>query len=512
MTELVDSLNAELSAHGGYLGRSTAVAQPDAGKLSARDRVERLVDANAYLLELSPLAAFDTDYPAGAGVITALGVVEDVECIIIANDYGVRGGAWNPFTVRKMLRAQEIARENRLPLINLVESAGADLRAQSEILIPGGELFRNLTRLSAAGIPVISVVFGSSTAGGAYLPGLSDYVVMVRNQARVYLGGPPLVKMATGEESDHEDLGGAEMHSSVSGVSDYLAADDADGIRIGREIIRHLQWRKLGVAPCADVREPVHDADELLGIVPVDLKQQLPSREVIARLCDGSEFEEFKATFGTSMVTGWGSIHGYPVGLLANERGVIFSEEAQKATQFIQLCNQLRKPIVFLQNTTGFIVGKEYEQRGIIKDGAKFINAVSNSRVPHITIMMGAAYGAGIYAMNGRPYHPRFLFTWPNHRTAVMGGPQLAGVFSLIRQRRAASTGDPFDSAADAEERERIEAQIESESSALYSTARIWDDGIIDPRDTRNILGICLSACNSNRVEGISGGYGTFRM
>src|SRR5690606_16225744 len=341
-----------------------------------------------------------------------------------------------PWTLRKTLRAADIAFENRLPFVNLVESGGADLPTQKEIFIPGGRVFRDLTRLSAAGIPTIALVFGNSTAGGAYVPGMSDYTVMVRERAKVFLGGPPLVKMATGEESDDESLGGAEMHARVSGLADYLAADEHDALRIGRRIVRSLHWRKPGAEPIP-VREPAYPAAELLGIVPEDLRVPFDPREVIARVVDGSEFEEFKPLYGASLVTGWAQLHGYPVGVLANARGVLFSEESQKATQFIQLANQTRTPLIFLQNTTGYMVGKEYEQGGIIKHGSMMINAVSNSTVPHLTVVMGASYGAGNYGMCGRAYEPRFLFSWPSAKSAVMGPAQLAGVLSIVGRAAA---------------------------------------------------------------------------
>jgi acyl-CoA carboxylase subunit beta len=408
----------------------------------------------------------------------------------------------------------EIARENRLPVITLTESAGADLPKQAEIFVPGGATFKHLTQLSAMGIPTIALVFGSSTAGGAYVPGMSDYAVLVKEQARVYLGGPPLVKMATGEDAEEESLGGAEMHTATSGVGDYLAEDEVDAIRIGRQIVAHLGWRKHGPPPALPADDPVHDPDELLGIGSVDVKVPFDVREVIARTVDGSRFEEFKPRYGRTLVTGWASIHGYRVGVLGNN-GILFSEEAQKGAQFIQLCNQTDTPLVFLQNITGFMVGTAYEQGGIIKDGAKLINAVSNSAVPHLTLMIGASYGAGNYGMCGRAYDPRFLFTWPNHRIAVMGPKQLGGVLRIVAEEGARKRGqdveDPeFKAFADTMQRD-FEATIESQSTAFYATARLWDDGIIDPRDSRTALGMALSAVHSAPVAGTAG-YGVFRM
>jgi acetyl-CoA carboxylase carboxyltransferase component len=444
-------------------------------------------------------------------VVTGLGVVSGVECVVMANDPTVRGGAANPYTWKKQLRVMEIARLNRLPVINLVESGGADLPTQAEIFIPGGQLFHDLTELSSMGIPTIALVFGNSTAGGAYVPGMCDYVVMVKERAKVFLGGPPLVKMATGEESTDEELGGAEMHAKVSGVADAMALDERDAIRSGREIVAHLNWRKRGPGPTVPADEPVHDVDDLLGLVPADLRLPFDPREVIARVADGSRFEEFKPLYGPSLVTGWASIHGFPVGILANHRGVLFNEESEKAAQFIQLANAVDTPLVFLQNTTGYMVGREYEQRGMVKNGAKMINAVTNSTVPHLTVIMGASYGAGNYGMCGRAYGPRFLFSWPSAKSAVMGPQQLAGVLSIVARQSAAASGRPFDEEADAVQRAAVEEQIERESYAFANSARIYDDGVIDPRDTRTVLGLCLSAVHNDDVRG-QRGYGVFRM
>jgi acyl-CoA carboxylase subunit beta len=481
------------------------------GKLLARERVELLLDLDAPFLELSTVAAWGTEYHVGASLVTGIGVVSGVECVLIAHDPTVRGGASNPYTWRKALRALEIARENRLPVINLVESGGGDLTSQADLFIPAGRLFHDLTELSAMGIPTIALVFGSSTAGGAYVPGMCDYAVMVKEGAKVFLGGPPLVKMAIGEDSTDEELGGAEMHSRVSGLSDYFAQDELDCIRIGREIVEHLNWRKLGPAPQRSPLDPVYDAEDLLGIASIDLKVPFDPRDVLARVVDASRFEEYKPLYGSSLVTGWAHVHGYLVGILANARGVLFNEESQKGTEFILLCNQTDTPLLFLQNTTGFMVGKQYEQRGIIKDGAKMINAVTNSTVPHITVNLGASYGAGNYGMSGRSYSPRFVFTWPNAKTAIMGPEQLAGVMSIVARQAAASAGRPFDEEADERSRKALEDQVEAESLALYMSGRLYDDGVIDPRDTRAVLGIALSACHSNEVRGRRG-FGVFRM
>ncbi len=481
------------------------------GKLLPRERIELLLDPDSPFLELCPLAGWGSDFLVGASTVVGIGVVEGVECVIGASDPTVRGGTSNPWTMRKSLRVHDIAEQNRLPLISLVESGGADLPTQKEIFIPGGRTFRDLTRLSAAGIPTIALVFGNSTAGGAYLPGMSDYVVMVRERAKVFLAGPPLVKVATGEESDDESLGGAEMHARVSGLADYMADDELDAIRIGRQIVSRLNWRKHGPSPVPSYQEPVYDAEDLLGLVPTDLKIPFDPRDVIARIVDGSRFDEFKPLYGSSLCTGWATVHGYPIGILANARGVLFSEESQKAAQFIQLANRADTPLLFLHNTTGYMVGAEYEQGGIIKHGAMMINAVSNSTVPHISVLMGASYGAGHYGMCGRAYDPRFLFAWPSAKSAVMGPAQLAGVLSIVARGAAAARGQEYGDEQDAAMRAMVENQIEAESLPLFLSGRLYDDGVIDPRDTRTVLGICLSAIHSAPVKGASG-YGVFRM
>ena len=479
------------------------------GKLLARERIELLLDRDAAFLELMPVAAYGTSFPVGGSVVCGIGPVEGIDCMLIANDPTVRGGASNPYTGRKVGRAMEIARENRLPLINLVESGGADLPTQAEIFIPGGAMFRNLTRLSAEGIPTIALVFGNSTAGGAYVPGMSDYIVMVRDRAKVFLGGPPLVKMATGEESDDESLGGAEMHARISGLADQLAEDEVDCLRLGRDIVKRLNRSRLLPGP---YQEPAYDDEGLLAIASTDLRVPFDPRDVLAHVVDGSDFDEFKPLYGSSLVTGWARIHGWPVGILANARGVLFSAEAEKAAQFIQLANATDTPLIFLQNTTGYMVGKEYEQAGIIKDGAKMINAVSNSKVPHLTVVIGASYGAGNYGMCGRAFGPRFLFSWPHAKSAVMGPAQLAGVLSIVSRQSAESRGLPYDEEQDANMRALVEAQIEAESLALANSGRVYDDGIIDPRDTRTVLGLCLSVINGTEIRGTRGGFGVFRM
>jgi acetyl-CoA carboxylase carboxyltransferase component len=479
------------------------------GKLLARERVELLIDRDSALLELSPLAGWGTEDPVGGGIITVVGVVSGKECVIIANDATVRGGSQNPSTVKKMTRALEIARVNRLPLINLVESGGADLPSQARTFVPGGAMFKEISRLGKVGVPTIAIVFGSSTAGGAYIPGMSDYIVLIRDRSKVFLGGPPLVKMATNEEADEEELGGADMHARTSGLADYLAVDEPDALRIGREILAHIP--DLERRPCLPGGpEPLYPIEDLLGVPSADPRIPYDIRDIVARLVDGSEFEEFKTLYGAKLVCGWGELHGQRIGIIGNN-GILFSEEAKKGAQFIQLCNRASVPLLFVHNITGFMVGTRYEQGGIIKDGAKLINAVSNSSVPHLVLMVGSSYGAGNYAMSGRAYDPRFVFSWPTHRIAVMGGKQLAGVLSIVRRNAAEAAGRDFDEEADADQRAKVETQIDVESTALYATGQLWDDGVIDPRDTRVVLGLALSAATGVPSQG-EPSYATFRM
>jgi 3-methylcrotonyl-CoA carboxylase beta subunit len=485
------------------------------GKLLPRERIELLLDPGTPFLELSPLAAWGmyNDESVGGSQITGIGTVSGVECMIGANDPTVKGGSSYPMTVKKGLRAQTIAMENHLPSIHLVESAGANLLYQAELFAEvGGRTFANLARMSAMGLPQISLVFGSSTAGGAYVPGLSDYTVMVRKKAKVFLGGPPLVKMATGEETDDETLGGAEMHTRVSGLGDYLAEDDADALRIGREIVARLNWRKEIKAALAPPEEPLYDPDELLGIVPTETRKPYEVREVIARLVDGSRFTEYKREYGPTLVVGHAHINGFPVGIIANN-GILFSESANKAATFIQLCNQTRTPLIYLQNTTGYIVGSKYEQDGIVKHGSKMVNAVATSTVPQFTVIIGGSFGAGNYGMCGRAYDPRLLFTWPNSRIAVMGGEQAAGVMAIIQEEASRSRGREADQQQLEMMRKMIVVKFDEEASPYYATARIWDDGIIDPRETRKALSIGLSmAYNRDFVSEGAPRYGVFRM
>jgi acetyl-CoA carboxylase carboxyltransferase component len=509
MQALWDEVAAELATVPTIGGQRYVDRHRRRGKLLVRERIEALVDPDTAFLELSPLAAWGTDDPVGAGTVAGIGVVEGTEVLISGSDMTYRGGSANPSTVAKNIRMDEIARANRLPTITLNESAGADLPRQADIFVPGGAGFKNITQRSKLGIPSITAVFGPSTAGGAYTPGMSDYTVFVKGRGTAYLGGPPLVKMAIDEIVDEETLGGAEMHSRTSGLSDHLAVDEMDALRIVRAIVRHLRWRKLGPGPSEPADEPRYDPAELLGAASADVRVPFDVREVLARLLDGSRFEEFKALYGDKLVCGWASIHGFPVGVLANN-GILFSEESNKGAQFIQLCNRTDTPLVFVQNITGFMVGSAAERGGIIRNGAKLINAVSNSEVPHLVLMVGASYGAGNYGMSGRAYDPRFIFSWPNHRIAVMGPKQLAGVMDIIARNAAAGRGIEVDEEVLAAQTGALEAQIEEESTALYATGRLWDDGIIHPADSRTVLGIALSAAHGNEVRG-STAYGVWR-
>ncbi|MHB1986966.1 MAG: acyl-CoA carboxylase subunit beta [Acidimicrobiales bacterium] len=494
------------------------------GKLPVRERISLLLDPDSPWLELSALAGSQTNYALGGGLVLGIGVVERTECVVLGNDPTVLGGAMTAVSYKKIERGLEVARQNRLPYLQFVESAGGDLRGgksnrsdpEEELrrnmshFSETGSIFHDITELSGLGIPTVSVVFGSSTAGGAYQPGLSDYTIFVEKGAKVFLGGPPLVKMATGEDSDDEELGGAEMHATVSGLADYLARDEHEAIRMARDVVRHLHWRKLGRGPSELPVDPVHDPEELLGLVSPDLRAPLDIREVIARIVDGSCFEEFKARYGETLVCGWASIHGFPVGVLGNN-GVLFSDSSQKAAQFIQLCNKLDTPLVFLQNITGYMVGREYGRGGIVKHGSQMINALSNSTVPHVTVILGASYGAGNYGMGGRGFDTRFVFLWPSAKIAVMGPKQMAGVMSLVRRAQAARHGEVVDEQAEQSRREFAEQMAERQSLALYATGRVVDDGIIDPRDTRDTVGMALSACHSNTVKGAET-FGVFRL
>jgi acetyl-CoA carboxylase carboxyltransferase component len=488
------------------------------GKLPVRERIAQVLDPDSPFLEISALAGYDSDYTIGGGMVVGVGVIAGTECLIMANDPSVLGGALTLYSAKKWMRALEIARDNQIPYVSFVESAGADLRVgkggggrmQTGHFAESGRFFYDLIELSKMRVPTISVVFGSSTAGGAYQPGLSDYNILVKDQSKIFLAGPPLVKMATGEESDDETLGGAQMHAEVSGLGDYFADDEMDAIRMCREVVSHLNWRKHGPPASLQSDEPVYDAEELLGIVSRDLRQSVDVRDVLARVVDGSRFEEFKTRYGTTLVCGWASVHGYPVGILANN-GVIHPQAAEKAGQFIQLCNQIDVPLIFVQNITGYMVGKEAEAEGIIKKGSQMLNAVTNSTVPHITLIIGSSYGAGTYGMSGRAFNNRFTFLWPTAKIAVMGPKQIAGVMSQVRRAQAERKGDEFDEEEDAKIVAMVEEAQEKGSLALAATGAVSDDGIIDPRDTRTVLGICLSVVSRRPVEGATS-YGVFRL
>ena len=465
------------------------------GQLLPRERVARLIDRGSEFLELSPLAGLgmhDDDGKKsvqGGGSIVGIGVVAGKRVLISANDSAVKGGTVAPMGLKKALRAQELAAQNKLPLVALVESGGANLMYQAEIFVDGGRTFANQARLSAAGIPQIAVVHGSSTAGGAYLPGLSDYVVLVRGRSSIYLAGPPLVKAAIGEDASDEELGGAQMHAEVTGLGEYLAEHDAHAIAIARELIDALPWDT--VAPRGSAPPPLYDREELLGVVPADDREPYDVREVIARLVDGSDFLEFKASLATDTVCGHARIEGHRIGVLGNN-GPIQPAGSTKAGQFIQLCDQSGTPLVFLQNTTGYMVGKAAEQAGAIKHGSKMIQAVANARVPKFTIVLGGSFGAGNYGMCGRGFDPRFIFAWPSARTAVMGGAQAAKVMDIVNRNKLQKMGLPANDEALAAMSDGLRRRLDAESATLFGTARLWDDGIIDPRDTRRILALCL--------------------
>jgi len=484
------------------------------GKLLPRERVDALLDPASPFLELSPLAAnglYDDEAP-GAGIITGVGRVAGRECVIVANDATVKGGTYYPMTAKKHLRAQEIALHNHLPCIYLVDSGGAYLPLQDEVFPDRehfGRIFFNQAAMSARGIPQIAAVLGSCTAGGAYVPAMSDEAVIVRSQGTIFLGGPPLVKAATGEVVTAEELGGGEVHARVSGVADHLAEDDAHALRIVRSIVGTVAPRTPRPWDLAETEEPLADPDELYGVVPADWRTPYDAREVIARVVDGSRFAEFKASYGTTLVTGFARIHGHPVGIVANN-GILFGESAVKGAHFIELCDQRRVPLVFLQNITGFMVGRQYEAEGIAKHGAKMVTAVACARVPKLTVVIGGSFGAGNYAMCGRAYAPRFLWMWPNARISVMGGDQAASVLATVRRDQMQARGEQWPAEAEEEFRRPVREQYERQGDPYYSTARLWDDGIIDPLDTRRVLGLALSAAANAPLEPV--GYGVFRM
>jgi 3-methylcrotonyl-CoA carboxylase beta subunit len=484
------------------------------GKLLPRERVLTLLDPGAPFLELSPLAAngiYD-DAIHGAGIITGIGRVAERECVIVCNDSTIKGGTYYPMTVKKHLRAQEIARDNRLPCIYLVDSGGANLPHQTEVFPDRehfGRIFYNQATLSAAGIAQIAVVMGSCTAGGAYVPAMSDETIIVKNQGTIFLGGPPLVKAATGEIVSAEELGGAEVHTKKSGVADYLAENDRHALALCRSIVGNLNTKRTIDIALAKPAEPKYDINELDGIVPADLRKQYDVREVIARLVDASEFDEFKALYGATLITGFAHIHGIPVGILGNN-GILFSESALKAAHFIELCCQRRVPLLFLQNIVGFMVGRDHEAGGIAKDGAKMVTAVACAQVPKITVIVGGSYGAGNYGMCGRAYSPRFLFTWPNARISVMGGEQAASVLATVRRDNIETEGKKWSEVEEEEFKQPIRQQYEEEGNPYYATARLWDDGIITPAETRRVLALCFSVALNAPIPETK--FGVFRM
>lgn len=484
------------------------------GKLLVRDRINMLIDEGCPFMEFSALAAnhmYGNNVPS-AGIITGIGVVHGQEVVIVANDATVKGGTYYPITAKKHLRAQEIAEQNRLPCLYLVDSGGAFLPMQDEVFPDRdnfGRVFFNQARLSAQGIPQIAVVMGSCTAGGAYVPAMADECVIVRNQGTIYLGGPPLVKAATGEVVNTEELGGAEIHSRVSGVTDHIAEDDADALRITRDIVASLNFQKQGEINRRPTREPLYSAEELYGVIPFDVRKQYDVREVIARIVDGSEFHEFKKLFGQTLVCGFAHIHGYPIGIVANN-GILFSDSALKGTHFIELCSQRGVPLLFLQNIAGFMIGKKYEHEGIAKHGAKMVTAVACSQVPKFTVVIGGSYGAGNYAMCGRAYSPRQLWMWPNARIAVMGGDTASQLMGSVKKDSMASAGKQWSDKEQESYETEIKEQFERQSHPYHATARLWDDGIIDPIETRDLIGRGIAAAMNAPI--LKTDYGVFRM
>lgn len=485
------------------------------GKLFVRDRIERLLDPGSPFLEIAPLAAWDLydNGAPGAGVVAGVGIIAGQPCMIVANDATVKGGTYFPMTVKKHLRAQQIAHQNHLPCIYLVDSGGAFLPMQDEVfpdVDDFGRIFYNQAQMSADGIPQIAAVMGSCTAGGAYVPAMSDESIIVKDTGTIFLGGPPLVKAATGEEVTAEELGGADVHTRISGVADHYAEDDQDALEQVRSIVESLNIKPEVSVVRKPIEEPLYDPQELYGLLPSRLSVGYDSREVIARIVDGSRFREFKARYGTTLVCGFAHIYGYPVGIIANN-GILFSESALKGTHFVELCTARRIPLLFLQNITGFMIGKKYESGGIAKDGAKMVHAVSNAAVPKLTVVIGGSFGAGNYGMCGRAYNPRFMWMWPHSRISVMGGEQAANVLLTVKEQQAARRGKPpLTEEEQNAVRDSILAKYEREGSAYYSTGRLWDDGILDPPDTRKVLGLALAACLQRKVEETD--YGVFRM
>ncbi len=515
MAALVEDLRAQLARVRGGGGPAAVERHRKRGKLTARDRIDRLVDAATPFLELSALAAhgmYDDAAPS-AGIVTGIGTIEGTACMIVANDATVKGGTYYPVTVKKHLRAQEIAQQNGLACIYLVDSGGAFLPLQADVFPDRdhfGRIFFNQARMSAEGIPQIAAVMGSCTAGGAYVPAMADESVIVKDQGTIFLGGPPLVQAATGEIVTAEELGGADVHTRISGVADHYAVDDEHALGIVRQIVAHLERRPYDPWPVREARPPARDPHELYGIIPADPRQSYDVREVIARIVDGSDFAEFKARYGTTLVCGFSHIEGHPVGILANN-GILFSESALKGAHFIELCCQRGIPLLFLQNITGFMIGKEYENGGIAKDGAKLVTAVACADVPKFTVVIGGSFGAGNYGMNGRAYAPRQLWMWPNARISVMGGQQAASTLLTVRMNADEEKGSPALSPAQQDAfKAPILAKYEAEGHPYYSSARVWDDGIIDPLDTRRVLGVGLRAARYKPARPTT--FGVFRM
>lgn len=502
---------AQIEQGGGEKARDRHLGR---GKLLPRDRIDTLLDEGTAFLEFSQFAGwemYEDTVPAG-GILTGIGRVSGRECVIVANDATVKGGTYFPITVKKHLRAQEIARQNNLPCIYLVDSGGANLPQQDDVFPDRdhfGRIFYNQATLSSEGIPQIASVMGSCTAGGAYVPAMSDEAIIVKDQGTIFLAGPPLVKAATGEVVSAEDLGGADVHTRISGVADHLAEDDTHALSLVRRIVANLNRPKRIDLELAEARDPLYAAEELYGVVNADIRKPYDVREVIARIVDGSEFDEFKARYGETLVTGFARIHGYPVGIVAN-KGILFSESAQKGAHFIELCSQRGIPLVFLQNISGFMVGQKYEAGGIAKDGAKMVTAVACAAVPKFTVIIGGSFGAGNYGMCGRAYSPRFLWMWPNARISVMGGPQAANVLAQVRRDNIEGRGESWSAEDEAAFKEPIEDQYESQGHPYYASARLWDDGIIDPADTRRVLGLGLSAALNAPIEETR--FGVFRM
>lgn len=521
MRALIDDLHeksALVRRGGSEQSRAKHLAR---GKLLPRERIDALLDPGSAFLELSTLAAYGMYGESGsaeinsvpsAGVITGIGRVRGVECMIVANDATVKGGTYYPLTVKKHLRAQEIAQQNRLPCIYLVDSGGAFLPAQDDVFPDRehfGRIFFNQATMSAAGIPQIAVVMGSCTAGGAYVPAMSDESIIVKNQGTIFLGGPPLVKAATGEVVSVEDLGGGDVHTRVSGVCDHLAENDHHALSIARRVVGNLNWQKPVTLDLAAPEEPLYDPTELLGVIPADTRKPYDVREVIARLVDGSRFDEFKARYGTTLVTGFARLHGYPIGIVANN-GILFSESALKGAHFIELCAKRGIPLVFLQNITGFMVGRKYENGGIAKDGAKLVMAVANAQVPKFTLIIGGSFGAGNYGMCGRAFSPRMLWMWPNARISVMGGEQAASVLATVKRDGFDAAGKPWSAAEEEAFKAPIRAQYETQGHPYYATARLWDDGVIDPAQSRQVLGLGISAALNAPIQPTQ--FGIFRM